>query len=68
MTTKQRGKHERQRELKSAPLVFDRSGELRGAEFAALDLDNSQWRIQRARMKMREQHIVPVAAGCCYLA
>jgi integrase len=47
--------------LKLAPLVFVRPGELRGAEWREFDLDNSEWRIPAARMKMGEQHIVPLS-------
>ncbi len=47
--------------LRLAPLVFVRPGELRKAEWTEIDLDGSQWRIPAARMKMREEHIVPLA-------
>jgi integrase len=47
--------------LRLAPLVFVRPGELRKAEWAEIDLDGAQWRIPAARMKMREEHIVPLA-------
>lgn len=50
--------------LKLAPLTFVRPGELRGArwsEFEQLDGDNPQWRIPAERMKMAEQHIVPLS-------
>ena len=47
--------------LKLAPLVFVRPGELRGAEWAEFDLDGAEWRIPAARMKMGEQHIVPLS-------
>lgn len=46
--------------LRLAPLVFVRPGELRAAEWAEFELDDAQWRIPAARMKMREQHIVPL--------
>jgi integrase len=48
--------------LRLAPLVFVRPGELRHAEWSELDLDKSEWRIPAAKMKMREQHIVPLSA------
>lgn len=48
--------------LRLAPFVFVRPGELRKAEWAEIDLDGAQWRIPAARMKMREEHIVPLAA------
>jgi integrase len=47
--------------LKLAPLVFLRPGELRKAEWPEIDLESAEWRIPAARMKMREQHLVPLA-------
>jgi restriction system protein len=47
--------------LKLAPLLFFRPGELRGAEQAEFDLDDSEWRIPGSRMKMGEQLIVPLS-------
>jgi len=47
--------------LKLLPLVFVRPGELRQAHWSEFDLDNAEWRIPAERMKMREQHIVPLA-------
>jgi integrase len=47
--------------LKLAPLVFVRPGELRGARWSEFDLDGAEWRIPAERMKMGEQHIVPLA-------
>ncbi len=47
--------------LKLSPLVFVRPGELRHAAWSEFDLDNAEWRIPAERMKMREQHIVPLA-------
>lgn len=49
--------------LKLAPLVFVRPGELRGAEWSEFDLDSDEptWRIPAARMKMKIEHIVPLA-------
>jgi integrase len=47
--------------LKIAPYVFVRPGELRAAEWAEFNLDNAEWRIPAARMKMRRLHIVPLA-------
>lgn len=47
--------------LKHAPLVFVRPGELRKPEWAEFDLDSAEWRIPAQRMKMRQQHIVPLA-------
>lgn len=47
--------------LKLAPLTFVRPGELRHAEWTEINLDNAEWRIPAARMKMREKHIVPLS-------
>ena len=47
--------------LRLAPLVFVRPGELRGAEWAEIDLDAAEWRIPAARMKMGADHIVPLS-------
>lgn len=47
--------------MKLAPLTFVRPGELRGAEWAEFDFNTAEWRIPAERMKMREQHIVPLA-------
>jgi integrase len=47
--------------LRLAPLVFVRPGELRRAEWPEFDLDAASWRIPAARMKMREQHLVPLS-------
>jgi integrase len=47
--------------LRLAPLVFVRPGELRKAEWLEIDLDNAEWNIPAARMKMREPHLVPLS-------
>jgi integrase len=47
--------------LRLAPLVFVRPGELRRAQWPEIDLEKAEWRIPAERMKMREQHIVPLA-------
>jgi integrase len=47
--------------LKLAPLVFVRPGELRAAEWSEIDLTAAEWRIAAHRMKMRQQHLVPLA-------
>jgi integrase len=41
--------------------VFIRPGELRAAEWSEIDWDKEEWRVPAARMKMREQHIIPLA-------
>jgi integrase len=47
--------------LRLAPLVFVRPGELRKARWSEMDLERAEWRIPGERMKMREQHIIPLA-------
>lgn len=47
--------------LRLAPLTFVRPGELRQAEWTEFNLDKAEWRIPAERMKMREQHIVPLS-------
>lgn len=41
--------------------TFVRPGELRNAEWAEIDFSNALWRIPAAKMKMRRDHIVPLA-------
>lgn len=47
--------------LRLAPLVFVCPGELRMAQWSEIDLEKAEWRIPAERMKMREQHIVPLS-------
>ena len=47
--------------LKLLVLTFVRSGELRGAKWDEFDLDAREWRIPAERMKMKEEHIVPLS-------
>ncbi len=47
--------------LRLAPLLFVRPGELRQAEWSEFDLDAAEWRIPAGKMKMRQEHIVPLA-------
>lgn len=42
-------------------LTFVRTGELRAAEWSEFDFDTAEWRIPRSRMKMDEEHIVPLS-------
>lgn len=42
-------------------LTFVRSGELRGARWNEFDFEKKEWRIPAVRMKMKEQHIVPLS-------
>ena len=55
--------------LKLAPLVFQRPGELLGAEWSEIDLDGAMWTIPAARMKRRKDgkesgpdHLVPLSS------
>jgi integrase len=49
--------------LRIAPYVFVRPGELRRAEWSEFSFDGKapEWRIPAEKMKMRVQHIVPLA-------
>ncbi len=47
--------------LKLAPLVFQRPHMIREAEWAEMRLDAAEWRIPAEKMKMANDHIVPLA-------
>jgi integrase len=47
--------------LKLAPLVFVRPHMLRHAEWSEVNLDAAEWRIPAEKMKMENDHIVPLA-------
>ncbi|MGO9605460.1 MAG: tyrosine-type recombinase/integrase [Candidatus Binataceae bacterium] len=47
--------------LRLSALTFVRPGELRKAEWSEIDLDEGIWRIPAARMKMRNEHLVPLS-------
>ena len=47
--------------LRLAPLVFVRPGELRQAEWTEIDFKSANWNIPAERMKMKEQHLVPLS-------
>ncbi len=47
--------------LRIAPLLFVRPGELRHAEWSEFDIAKAEWRIPASKMKMKEQHIVPLS-------
>jgi integrase len=47
--------------LKFITLTFVRPGELRSAEWKDFDLDRAIWRIPAEKMKMDEEHIVPLS-------
>jgi integrase len=42
-------------------LTFTRTKELRWARWSEFDLENAEWTIPAERMKMREEHIVPLS-------
>jgi integrase len=46
--------------LRLAPLFFVRPGELRHAEWAEIDFDEETWIIPAPKMKIRQDHIVPL--------
>jgi integrase len=48
--------------LKLTVLTATRSGEVRGAVWGEFDLDQAIWSIPAGRMKMKEPHVVPLAA------
>ncbi len=47
--------------MRLAALVFVRPGELRHAEWTEFDFNKAEWRIPASKMKMKEQHIVPLS-------
>lgn len=47
--------------LRLAPLTFVRPGELRRAEWQEIDWQEALWRIDASKMKMRQDHIVPLS-------
>lgn len=47
--------------LRMAPRVFVRPGELRWAVWSEFKMEKGEWRIPAERMKMKEQHIVPLS-------
>ena len=47
--------------LQLMTLTLCRSGEVLGARWAEVDLENATWSIPAERMKMREAHIVPLS-------
>ena len=47
--------------LKLAPLLFCRPKELRHMEWSEIDFEKAEWNIPADKMKMREDHIVPLA-------
>jgi integrase len=55
------GDAQTRRALQLLNLTFVRTGELRGAFWSEFDLDAAEWRIPAERMKMRQEHIVPLS-------
>jgi integrase len=55
------GRPETRIALKLLALTFVRGGELVGARWDEFDLDRKEWRVPAARMKMKEEHIVPLS-------
>ena len=51
------------RALEFAILTAARSGEVRGATWAEIDIDACQWVIPKERMKMEREHRVPLSAA-----
>jgi integrase len=47
--------------LRLAPLVVLRPGELRHAEWTEIDFDTATWIVPASRMKLRRDHVVPLA-------
>jgi len=47
--------------LRLSPMVFVRPGELRAMEWAEVDLEKATWSIPGDRMKMSNDHIVPLS-------
>ena len=47
--------------LQVSPMVFVRPGELRAMEWAEIDLEKATWSIPGHRMKMSNDHIVPLS-------
>ena len=56
-----RGRLLTQRAIKFLLLTFVRSGELRGARWEEFDFEDKVWRISADRMKMRNEHLVPLS-------
>ena len=47
--------------LRLLALTFVRPGELRAAEWSEFDLETPEWRIPAERMKMGDEHVVPLS-------
>ncbi len=55
------GRPETRMGLRLLALTFVRPGELRAAEWSEFDLETSEWRIPAERMKMGDEHVVPLS-------
>jgi integrase len=53
--------------LQLSPMVFVRPGELRAMEWTEVDLENATWSIPGHRMKMSNDHIVPLSTQAVVL-
>ncbi|MDR1946039.1 MAG: integrase arm-type DNA-binding domain-containing protein [Desulfovibrio sp.] len=51
--------------LQLLALTFLHPGEVRLGEWAEIDLDEKLWRIPAKRMKMRQDHLVPLSSQSC---
>ncbi|MDE0411646.1 MAG: tyrosine-type recombinase/integrase [Gammaproteobacteria bacterium] len=60
-TYSDRGRLLTQRAIKLLLLTFVRSGELRGVRWEEFDFEDKVWRIPATRMKMRNEHLVPLS-------
>ncbi|POZ51672.1 tyrosine-type recombinase/integrase [Methylovulum psychrotolerans] len=47
--------------LRLSFLVMLRPGEIRRAEWTEIDFERAQWRIPASKMKMRDEHIIPLS-------
>ncbi len=54
------GRKETATALKLLLMLFPRPGELLGAAWTEIDLDGALWRIPAQRMKMGEEHLIPL--------
>lgn len=53
--------------LQLSPMLFVRPGELRAMEWSEVDLENATWSIPGHRMKMSNDHIVPLSTQAVVL-
>ncbi|MDW2777430.1 tyrosine-type recombinase/integrase [Pseudomonas sp. BEA3.1] len=60
-TYDQTGDRQTQLALQLLTYTFVRTGELIGAEWTEFDLDNGLWIVPASRMKMKHEHLVPLA-------